>query len=85
MARGWESKSVESQQEEAARPAAATSNRELTAEGQQRLTQRRTLELARARALADLAAATRPAHRAMLERAIAALDERLAADARAAN
>ena len=35
------------------------------------------LELARARATADLAAATQPAHRAMLEAAIAALEDQI--------
>jgi hypothetical protein len=41
------------------------------------LARQRTLELARARALADLASATAPAHRRMLEGAIQALDEQL--------
>lgn len=70
MARGWESKSVEAQQEDAAR-----GKRSVTPENPRR----RTLELARARAVADLAVATVPAHRAMLEKLIAALDEQLAA------
>jgi hypothetical protein len=38
-----------------------------------------TLMLARTRALADLQSARAPAHRAMLEEAIAELDQRLAA------
>ncbi len=74
MARGWESKSVESQQEaresreadrgpEIADPAVAAA--------------RRTMQLARARAQGDLANATTPAHRAMLETAIAALTQQL--------
>jgi hypothetical protein len=76
MARGWESKSVESQQEEAAseKPLAA----HLSPEEAQRRTVRATLMLARTRALADLQQACAPAHRAMLERAIADLDRRLA-------
>ena len=41
------------------------------------MARRRTLELTRARAQADLAAARSPAHRAMLEAAIKALDEQL--------
>jgi hypothetical protein len=74
MARGWESKAVEAQQDEAARPAAAAAKRPATPQEAARLAQRRTLELARARALADLRVATIPAHRAMLQRTLAALD-----------
>lgn len=75
MARGWESKSVESQQEEAAarQPTAAGFSRE----DAQRRAERATLMLARTRALADLQHACAPAHRAMLEQAIADLDRRL--------
>jgi biopolymer transport protein ExbB/TolQ len=75
MARGWESKSVESQQadrEARDKPATALSEEEAA-----RLARQRTLELARTRALADLASATAPAHRRMLEEAIRALDEQL--------
>jgi hypothetical protein len=77
MARGFESKAVEAQQEAAAnrqRPAAA-----VTPEPAQRRAARATLMLARTRALADLQQACAPAHRAMLEQAIADLDQRLAA------
>jgi hypothetical protein len=76
MARGWESKSIEAQQadkEDAPQRADASIGPEEAA----RRARRRTLELARARMQADLRAATRPAHRAMLEAAIAALDEQL--------
>jgi hypothetical protein len=75
MARGWESKSVEAQQADRdtrEQPAPA-----LTAAEAAILAERRTLELARARALADLASAKSPAHRQMLEAAIQALDEQL--------
>ena len=75
MARGFESKMVEFQQEEAAR--ARTKTTPLSADEQARKTQRQTLELARARAIDDLERATIPAHRKMLEQAIAALDEQL--------
>lgn len=76
VARGFESKMVEFQQEEAAR--GRTRAAPLTAEEQASRTRRAGLELARARASHDLAQATRPAHRAMLEQAIKALDEQLA-------
>jgi hypothetical protein len=75
MARGFESKMVEFQQEEAAR--GRTKNDAMSAEEKARLSQRRNLELARARAVADLSRATAPAHKKMLEQAIAALDEQL--------
>ena len=69
---------VEFQQEEAARrgPGGARAV-ELTPDEQARQAKRRSLELARARAAADLERATAPAHREMLEQAIAALDEQL--------
>jgi hypothetical protein len=77
MARGWESKSIEAQQEAAAerRTAAAP----ITANESARLAERATLSLARTRALSDLQRACAPAHRAMLEQAIADLDRRIAA------
>jgi len=75
MARGFESKNVEFQQEEAAR--AAMPKRLLSDEERARNAQRTTLELARARAADDLSRATVPAHRQMLEQAIAALDGQL--------
>jgi len=75
MARGFESKMVEFQQEEAARGPARRKN--LTPEEQARQAKRDSLELARTRAVADLERATIPAHRKMLEQAIASLDEQL--------
>jgi hypothetical protein len=75
MARGWESKNIESQQEEAARQRKRP--KALTADEQARLVKRRGLELARARAEADMAHAVAPAHRAMLEQALADLDAQL--------
>lgn len=75
MARGFESKMVEFQQEEAARGRSKAPP--VSAGEQARLTRRAGLELARTRAVTDLARATRPAHRAMLEQAIKALDEQL--------
>ena len=75
MARGFESKMVEFQQEEAARGRAKVVK--VSPEEQARMARRGSLELARARAAADLSRATAPAHKAMLEQAIAALDEQL--------
>jgi hypothetical protein len=75
MARGWESKSVESQQ--ADREAASGRMPALDEAQASRVAHRQTLQLARQRALADLQAACRPAHRAMLEATIAELDRQL--------
>jgi hypothetical protein len=77
MARGWESKSVEAQQDEASRSSVSAPGRPPTPLEVERFTRQRTLELARARTLADLQVATIPAHRAMLERTLAALDAAL--------
>lgn len=77
MARGWESKSVEAQQDAANSPRAK--GPALTPEQAARKAEHATLMLARTRALADLQTACVPAHRAMLEQAIADLDARLAA------
>jgi hypothetical protein len=76
MARGFDSKFVEAQQEEATRP--RTVGRILTPEQRVAAERRQTLERARARAAADLEHARVPAHRAMLERTLAALDAELA-------
>jgi hypothetical protein len=76
MARGWESKAVEAQQEEAGRPT-RPADRPMTAEEREERRRRAVIELARRKALADLRRATSPVHRAMLTAAIADLDARL--------
>lgn len=75
MARGFESKQVESQQEEAARP--KSGGRPMSAAEIERYDRQRTLELSRSRLRADLAHARNDAHRRMLEQALAALEEQL--------
>jgi hypothetical protein len=77
MARGWESKAIESQQESAAD--ARRTPPAINPIDPARQAAHDTLMLARTRALADLQSACAPAHRAMLEEAIADLDRRLAA------
>ncbi len=77
MARGWESKAVEAQQDAAQTPRRTTAA--ITREEAVRKGGRATLMLARTRALADLQTACVPAHRAMLEQVVADLDRRLAA------
>ena len=75
MARGFDSKFVEAQQEEATRGKALRPPS--TAEQRAREAQRQTLQLSKARAEADLQRATAPAHRKMLEQALSALDGEL--------
>ena len=77
MARGWESKSIEAQQDAANAP--RTQAPAVTPAEAAKKAARATLMLARTRALADLQKACVPAHRAMLEQAIADLDQRLSA------
>jgi hypothetical protein len=66
---------VEFQQEEAVRAKSGTEP--VSPEERARLERIATLELARSRAAADLGRATAPAHKAMLEQAIAALNAQL--------
>jgi hypothetical protein len=77
MAKGWESKAIEAQQEAAA--ASGVRGAPVSKSDAVRQSKRNSLMLARTRALADLQLACAPAHRAMLEQAIAELDRRLAA------
>ncbi len=72
MARGWESKDIESQQE--LREAEKRPAREMSAQEQERL----SLELTRKRVAADLERAKHPRHRQQIEDALAHLDARLA-------
>jgi len=76
MARGWESKAIESQQQDMTR-GGGKNQAPLSASQLAARARRRTLELARARAAADLRASTSAAHRSMLELALRAIDEQL--------
>lgn len=78
MARGWESKAVESQIEAA--EARASHNRQpQLSPGELRLQrERESLELSRTRVLQDLAAAQNPKYRELLERSLHFLDEKIA-------
>ena len=76
MARGWESKAVEDQQQQAEERTPAPSPVDPAAAA--RASARATLQLARTRALADLQHACAPAHRSMLEQAIRDLDQKIA-------
>jgi hypothetical protein len=74
MARGWESKSVESQQNES--PERGATQRE-SAEEIERRRKRESLELSRTRVARELEAARSSVHRAALENALKFLDEEL--------
>jgi hypothetical protein len=75
MARGWESKSIESQQDDAGRKPAG--GPELTAEQRDRHQQKAGLQLALAETQAQLGAACRPAHREMLKLRLDAIQAQL--------
>jgi hypothetical protein len=77
MARGFDSKFVEAQQEEAQRRT-STPRPLKTPEARIKEEQRRALELTRTRTRQDLSRAVAPAHRRMLEAAIAALEKQIA-------
>jgi hypothetical protein len=75
MARGFESKSVESQQEESQR--SKSLRPALTPEEQARHTLKTGLELALARTQAEMTAACRPAHREMLKLRLEAIEAQI--------
>lgn len=80
MARGWESKSVESQIESAAEfHKAAAASAQFTAEEVTRERERNTLQLSRTRVLHDLETATNERYREQLEAALRHLNNKLAA------
>jgi hypothetical protein len=71
MARGWESKAIESQQDDAL--TARQTRRDLTPEERAAAQRRATVELAIANTQAEIQAACRPAHRDMLRLKLEAL------------
>jgi hypothetical protein len=73
MARGWESKSVESQQSETF----GSPRRKESAEEIERKQKRESLELSRSRVSRELQAARSPVHRTALENALRFLDDEL--------
>ena len=79
MARGWESKSIESQIESAESRRTQRASVRLTPEQTERQRQRESLELSRTRVLRDLAGATSARYRESLEAALRHLDEKLTA------
>jgi hypothetical protein len=78
MARGWESKSVEEQMEAAADRATLAKTQRLNEADIAAQKERESLELSRTRVMHDLAAATNPKYREILQRSLDFLDEKLA-------
>ena len=79
MARGWESKSVESQIESAEERAALAKLPKPTPEEADRNRQRESLLLSRTRVMHDLETSKNPGYRKTLEAALKHLDDKLAA------
>ena len=79
MSRGWESKSVESQMEDAASKRGASRQKPLTEEQIRIRTERESLQLSRTRVLKDLETATHPRRREQLQAALKYLDQKLSA------
>jgi ATP-dependent helicase YprA (DUF1998 family) len=77
MARGWESKAVESQMEAAAAKRAPERRVPPTEDEIRREHERESLQLSRKRVLKDIETATHPRYRQQLEAALRHLDERL--------
>lgn len=75
MARGFESKSVESQQEEAQR--AKPTRPAMSPDEQARQSRRAGLELALTQTQAELTAACRPAHKEMLKLRLEAIEAQI--------
>ena len=77
MARGWESKDVESQVEETQASQQKVLQGNKSPEQINREEQRMDLQLSRVRIVNDLALATHPNHRKSLEAALAHLDKKI--------
>jgi hypothetical protein len=78
MARGWESKDVETQVESKEIPKASSGREPKSAEQLAREQDIKQLQLSRTRIANDLTTATHPNHRKSLEAALAHLDKKIA-------
>jgi hypothetical protein len=76
MARGWESKSVEAQQADAAEVDSAPRTR-LTAEQAGRLREKQSLIMARTNIVRQLESASDPRYRALLEQTLEEVEDKL--------
>jgi hypothetical protein len=78
MARGWESKSVESQMENSQSKKEESGRKRMNPEVAAALRKKETLRLGRAHLQQQLEASQHPRHREMLQHAIADLEKQLA-------
>ena len=78
MARGWESKSVESQMESSQSMQEETARKRLTAEMAAALRKKETLLLARAHLQQQMQVSRHPRHQLMLQNALTDLEKQLA-------
>jgi hypothetical protein len=78
VARGWESKEIESQIEAAEERASQAAKRQVSAAQIALEREIDSLNLSRTRVMRDLEASTNPRYREMLNRSLAFLDEKLA-------
>ena len=78
MARSWESKAVEEQMDNSESKETESDIPQLTLEQQQRLRERESLELSRARVQQELSAATHPHYRSSLQAALGYLEDKIA-------
>lgn len=78
MARGWESKDVQSQVEDRKTVAENSGRGQKTEEDLRKESEKRGLHLSRTRIVNDLEHATHPNHRKSLEAALAHLDKKIA-------
>ena len=79
MARGWESKAVEFQMDAAEARASQPKAVQASAEQLNAQRERESIELSRTRVLQDLASATNPKYKDLLQRSLQFLDEKLRA------
>ena len=79
MARGWESKAVESQIEAAAARSEQSRVNQMRAADITRQRERESLELSRTRVLQDMENAANPRYKELLKQSLLFLDEKLAA------
>lgn len=77
MARGWESKSIESQMEDAGRPHHAPAHPVLSDDERKNIARHNQLQLSRTRILHEMQTACNSRFRAQLERELSFLDQEL--------
>lgn len=78
MARGWESKAVESQIEDAESRAERARIKQINAAEARMQKERESLELSRTRVMQDLDSAQNPKYKELLQRSLLYLDEKIA-------